>query len=96
MPKLTSVPESFSLGGSDETVVVVATAAPIVPGNGLRKWVDQLIAERLVVEAKIGHTVGYDQEVAVLRAHPSRVADIVEASGDYVEDLIALPTDLLP
>ena len=95
LPKLTpSVPESFSLGGADQTVVVIATG--IAPGEGLREWVDRLLAERLVVEAKIGHTIGDEQEVAVLRAHPARVADLVESGADYIEDLIALPADLLP
>ena len=92
MPKLTSVPESFTLGGSDQTVIVIATQA----GEGFREWVDRVLAERLAVAAKIVKPIGGYRLVAVLRAHPSRVTDIVESSGSEVDDLIALPADSLP
>ena len=91
-----TVPDKITLGGADQTVVVIATAAPVAPGDGLRDWVGQVLADRLAVSARIGLTVGDEQEVAVLRVHPSRVTDLAESGADYVEDLITLPADLLP
>ncbi|AHH16608.1 hypothetical protein NONO_c18080 [Nocardia nova SH22a] len=94
--KLTpAVPETITLGGIDQTVVVIATAAPVAPGEGLRDWVGRALVERLAVSARVGVTVGDEQEVAVLRVHPSRVTDLAESGADYIEDLITLPADLL-
>ncbi|MBO0878980.1 MAG: hypothetical protein J2P17_01060 [Mycobacterium sp.] len=92
MPKLTpSVPESFRLGG-DEPAIIIATAARA----GFRRWVDVLLTERLVVAAKVVDSIGGGQVVAVLRAHPNRVAEIVESGGDEVREVIALPADCMP
>ncbi len=85
------VPEAMTLGGVDQSVVLLAIADD---EEAVTRWMRELLVYRLAAAGKVMSSAD-GRPVAVLRVHPDRLADIGERRPECVRDLVTLPRDLL-
>ncbi|WP_280319784.1 hypothetical protein [Nocardia wallacei] len=87
--KLHSVPESFTLGLRDETVVALVASADEA---ALAEWMQALLAAKQAVSGKIVPAAFGERVVAVIHTHPSFLPVIAATSSAAgISDFVALP-----
>lgn len=83
------VPETMTLGGVDQTVVVLAFAA-LSDETAIADWTRELATDRRVVSGTVTHAISGDRVVAMLRTHPRCLQSISDRRPECVTDLVAV------